>query len=137
MAKIIKTRMAGAEHAVHTLQGDNKGTVRPTPCKGCPWVKANDGMFPAAAFKHSAPTAYDMASHVFSCHESGTDKPAICAGFLLRGADHNMTMRLKIMRGAYRFEDTREDGRELHENYRAMSIANGVDPDDPVLAPCR
>ena len=30
-----------------------------------------------------------------------------------------------------------DGGHELHENYRAMAIANGVAPDDPVLGACR
>lgn len=28
-------------------------------------------------------------------------------------------------------------GHELHASYRAMAIANGVSPSDPILAPCR
>lgn len=137
MAKIIKTRMAGTDHAVHTIEGGKKGAVRPTPCKGCPWVKENDGMFPAEAFLHSAPTAYDMATHTFACHESGQEKPAMCAGFLLRGADHNLTVRLHVSQKILSYSDAKEDGRELHENYRAMAIANGVKPNDPKIGPCR
>lgn len=41
-----------------------------------------------------------------------------------------------MIRGG-RFDDVADDGHELFENYRAMAIANGVAPDDPILAPCR
>jgi hypothetical protein len=37
-----------------------------------------------------------------SCHESGHEKPAICAGFLLRGAVHNLSVRLKFAVGQLR-----------------------------------
>jgi hypothetical protein len=33
--------------------------------------------------------------------------------------------------------DQNQAGLSLHANYRAMAIANGVDPDDPALARCR
>jgi hypothetical protein len=59
----------------------------------------------------------------------------VCAGFLLRGADHNLSVRLGTISGKYGAVE--DGGHELHENYRAMAIANGVDADDPVLAPCR
>lgn len=77
-----------------------------------------------------------MATHTFACHEAGARKPALCAGFLLRGADHNLSVRLKMIQGD-RFGDLEDGGHELHENYRSMAIANGVSPDDPVLAACR
>ncbi len=92
--------------------------------------------FPAESFRHSAATAYDMATHTFGCHESGAMKPAMCAGFLLRGANHSMSVRLKMIQGES-FEDVADGGHALHENYRAMAIANGVAPDDPVLVLCR
>jgi len=94
------------------------------------------GEFPAEAFRHSASTAYDMSDHTFACHQSGKEKPATCAGFLLRGATHNLAVRLGYMRGRFQ-GDVTDGGHELHESYRAMAIANGVDPEDPVLAPCR
>jgi len=96
----------------------------------------NTGSFPAEAFQHSAGTAYDMSDHKFACHESGCEKPATCAGFLLRGADHNLAVRLARMKGSIK-DDVREDGRALFEGYREMAIANGVPPDDPTIAPCR
>lgn len=85
------------------------------------------GIFPAETFKLSAHTAYDM---------SGTTHPATCAGFLLRGGDHNLAVQLGFMSGKYR-DDVSDDSHKLHSDYRAMAQANGVDSTDPVLSPCR
>ena len=63
-------------------------------------------------------------------------KPQTCAGFLLRNSTHNLGVRLRLMRGEG-FGDVHDDGVALHENYRAMAIANGVEPDDPALRECR
>ena len=138
-AKITNVRPAGfndrgEDHQVVTVTGGT-GSYRREPCRNCPWRLDAVGEFPAEAFKHSAGTAYDMAQASFACHESGAEKPAICAGFLLRGADHNLLVRLKRMRGEC--HDVHDGGHELHENYRAMAIANGVDADDPALSLCR
>lgn len=124
----------GEDHQVATVTGGS-GAYRRTPCKHCPWRKDAAGEFPAEAFRHSANTAYDMAVKKFGCHESGQKNPATCAGFLLRGADHNLSVRLMQM-GANAL-DVHDGGHELHENYRQMAIANGVDETDPVLKPCR
>lgn len=124
----------GEDHQVITVTGGS-GSYRRTPCPNCPWRVDAVGEFPVEAFKHSASTAYDMAKETFGCHASGSDKPATCAGFLLRGADHNLSMRLRWMRGDC--QDVNDGGHKLHENYRAMAIANGVPADDPALAPCR
>lgn len=134
--EIINTRPAGQDHQVVTVVGGTSG-YRRKPCKGCPWVIANTGSFPAEAFRHSAPTAYDMAQSKFGCHESGADRPATCAGFLLRNADNNMKIRLQKMRGDLDMGQVQDDGRPLHASYRAMAVANGVDPSDPVLRLCR
>ncbi len=132
---ITEVRPAGENHQVVTLEG-GQGGYRRRPCSDCPWRVDATGEFPAAAFKHSAGTAYDMATHTFACHQSGQQKPATCAGFLLRGADHNLAVRLGRARGRFE-DDVSEGGVELHASYRAMAVANGVDPDDPVLTPCR
>ncbi|SPK77196.1 conserved protein of unknown function (plasmid) [Cupriavidus taiwanensis] len=132
---ITRARAAGPEHQVVTVEG-GKGSYRRAPCAKCPWRIDAVGEFPAEAFRHSAETAYDMATHTFACHESGARKPAMCAGFLLRGADHNLSVRLKMIQG-YVFGDVSDGGHELHDNYRAMAIANGVAIDDPVLVACR
>lgn len=135
--KVTRIRPAGPDHRVVTLTTEGGcGSYRKKPCKTCPWRVGAVGEFPASAFKHSAETAYDMSQHVFSCHASGTEKPAVCAGFLLRGGEHNLAVRLGRMNGRYK-DDVTDDGVELHENYRAMAVANGVSKNDPVLAPCR
>lgn len=135
MRKVTRIRAAGPDHQVVTAEG-GQGGYRRKPCPGCPWRIENDGSFPAEAFRHSAETAYDMTTHVFACHESGIERPHTCAGFLLRGADHNLAVRLGLRSGRFG-SDVREDGAVLHADYRAMAIANGVPADDPVLAPCR
>jgi hypothetical protein len=123
-------------HQVLTVVG-GQGVFRKTPCEGCPWKTENDGLFPADAFKVSANTAYDMATHTFGCHESGQKSPATCAGFLLKGADHNLKVRMDYCQGKYTRGCVTDGGHDLHNNYREMAEANGVDPDDPILKPCR
>lgn len=132
---IQNVRPAGEAAQVVTMTG-GAGAYRRTPCGGCPWVQANAGDFPAEAFRHSAGTAYDMSNSRFACHESGVHNPATCAGFLLRGADHNLSVRLDRLKGRLG-DDLREDGRALFDDYRSMAIANGVDPADPAIEPCR
>ncbi len=77
-----------------------------------------------------------MAKETFACHMAGAKKPATCAGFLLR-AYHNFSVRLLVLRGKIDLDKLSENGVELHENYKAMAVANGCSPQDPVLAPCR
>ena len=113
------------------------GSYRRQPCETCPWRLDATGEFPAEAFRHSAPTAYDMATEQFACHASGTEKPATCAGFLLRGAAHNFAVRLKLMQGKLDLDAVSDGGVELFGSYREMAEANGVAPGDPVLAKCR
>ena len=85
---------------------------------------------------HSAGTAYDMATSTFACHQAGASRPRMCAGFLLRGAEHNLTVRLAKIRGELTRQPT-SGGHRLHASYAAMAIANGVAPDHPALALCR
>lgn len=136
-AKILRTRQAGEEHQVLTVAStkENAGDHCKRPCADCPWRKDAVGVFPAEAFRHSAATAYDMATHTFACHSAGKDQPRMCAGFLLRGAAHNLAVRLQLLRGI-RLEVS-DGGHELHASYAEMAVANGVDPNDPILAPCR
>lgn len=133
--RITAARPAGPGHQVVTVEGGHKG-YRREPCPGCPWKVANTGEFPAAAFRCSASTAYDMAQSVFACHESGVQGGHTCAGFLLRGADHNLSVRMGLRSGLYK-DDVTDGGHQLHADYRAMAVANGVDPADPVLRLCR
>lgn len=132
---VVRVRQAGKDHQVVTVEG-GRGAYRRKPCSDCPWRIDAVGEFPAEAFRHSAGTAYDMARETFACHQSGTRKPSICAGFLLRGATHNKSVRLGLITGRIK-NDVCDGGHELHESYRAMAVANGIDPDDPVLWPCR
>ena len=80
--KISKITPAGEGHQVVSMEGGGGG-YRKKPCSDCPWRKDAVGVFPAEAFAHSATTAYDMAQNKFGCHQSGVNKPATCAGFLL------------------------------------------------------
>ncbi|GAA0918506.1 hypothetical protein GCM10009560_15530 [Nonomuraea longicatena] len=105
------------------------------PCARCPWRKdAPVGAFPAEVYRHSARTSYDMSDQVFGCHAAGSRRPRTCAGFLLRGAAHNLAIRLRLSRVDF---SAVHSPVELYDNYRAMAVANGVSPDDPALAACR
>lgn len=139
--EIIGGSIADDNHAVLSLATDtDDGPMRhrKTPCLECPWRKdAEPGAFPAEAYRLSAGTTYDMGQTMFSCHMSGAG-PAhrVCAGFLLRGADHNFLVRMAMAYDRYD-PDTVSSDVELYENYREMAVANGVDQDDPAIAPCR
>lgn len=135
-ACITGRRLADENHAVVTVKGGAR-TYRRQPCQECPWRRdAPIGAFPAEAYRLSAETAYDLSTHQFACHMSGAERPATCAGFLLRGATHNLGTRLALSRGAINPEEVTSDV-ELFDSYREMAEANGVDPDDPVLRRCR
>ncbi|WP_367273879.1 DUF6283 family protein [Niveispirillum sp.] len=111
---------------------------RRQPCGGCPWLVRNVGTFPAEAFRLSANTAFDMSMHSFACHESGAEKPATCAGFLLRNAANNIGVRLAVRSGQVDLAEVKEPLNDpLWPSYRAMAIGNGVAPDDPAIARCR
>lgn len=132
--QVTRVRAAGPDHHVITIEG-GKRSYRRKPCESCPWRIDATGQFPAECFRATAPTAYNDAQATFACHESGARKPALCAGFLLHGAEHNATMQRKKTQGA-RFADVKDGGHRLHATFRAMAIANGVSSDDPVLAAC-
>lgn len=132
---VLDIRQAGSDHQVVSVCG-GRGSYRKTPCPPCPWVRENAGEFLREAFVISAGTAYDMSDRKFACHESGATRPATCAGFLLRGADHNLAVRLARLQGET-FDDVHDDGLELFDSYREMAEANGVSPSDPALKHCR
>jgi hypothetical protein len=118
----------GPDHHAHCIR----------PCPQCPWREDSPvGVFPAEAFRHSARTAYDMAQTTFGCHMAGRGRPLTCAGFLLRGAMHNLLIRLAQARGKIDLRDVSDGGFPIYASYRAMAIANGVPADDPALKPCR
>lgn len=133
--QILRARPAGEDHQVLTVAGGEPAAHCRRPCADCPWRKDAVGVFPPEAFRHSAETAYDMATHTFACHAAGAGQPRLCAGFLLRGAAHNLTVRLMQLRGLDL--SVTDGGHALHASYAAMAVANGVAPDDPALAPCR
>ncbi len=134
----VGTNDKGDEFAVRRLI-NTSSRIRNKPCKTCPWRRdAEIGEFPAEAYRTSASCAYDTALTMFSCHESGTKKAAVCAGFLLANSNHNMGVRLGVMKGTYNLSRLgNPDNVELYSSYRAMAIANGVDPQDPRIAACR
>jgi hypothetical protein len=134
--EITKKTPAGDNHQVVTVVGGD-GSYCKKPCKTCPWRRDAVGEFPAEAFRISAHTAYDMAMETFACHTSGADKPSCCAGFLLRGADHNLKIRLRLSQGTYEPDKVSDGGHDLFNNYREMAVANGVDPGDEILKRCR
>jgi hypothetical protein len=134
---IVATRPADEHNQVVTVQGGDWRFCS-APCQQCPWRRSNDGAFPAEAFRLSASTSYDMAWSTFACHMAGARRLATCAGFLLStGAEHNLALRLKLVRGEFHPDQVRAAGADLHPDYRSMAIANGVDPDDPAITPCR
>lgn len=108
-----------------------------SPCAECPWrTDVALGRFPAERFRDLAATAYDMAQVQFACHKSPEGREFGCAGFVLRGATHNLGARLAVRAGRLRLQEIASP-MPLHPSYRAMAIANGVDPDDLALLPCR
>lgn len=132
-SKVTKVSIADKNNAVLTITGGN-GDYCKIICEQCPWRVDQTGNFPAEAFRLSANTSYDMATHCFACHMAGRDKPTICAGFLLRGADDNLSIRIKKSNG--NSLDVKDSGVILHASYKTMAIANGCDTDDPKLEPC-
>lgn len=106
------------------------------PCAECPWRRdVPPGQFEPERFRSLARTAYDMSSVLFQCHKSSDQRPTVCAGFLLRGALHNLAVRLAISREE--IGSAEDGGYPMVADYREMAIRNGVDPDDTVLMPCR
>ena len=134
-AEVTDSRMADENHRVLTVEKGG-ASYRKVPCPGCPWRIENAGEFPPEAFRLSANTAYDGAINMFGCHESGSDKPATCAGFLLQNSANNIGARIAAGR-TNGFEGLNEGGANLYNSYKEMAIDNGVDPDDPVLRKCR
>jgi hypothetical protein len=133
--RVRSRRRAGDNHEVASVVG-GPSTYRREPCEQCPWRLDQVGKFPAEAFRISAHTAYDAAREAFGCHMASTEKPATCAGFLLRNADNNLQVRIQAGDGVIDLDKVTTSV-ELHRDYRAMAIANGVSPGDPVLTRCR
>jgi hypothetical protein len=120
-----------------TSKGGAGEGYRRQVCATCPWRKdAEVGRFPAQAYRESAPTCYDAAMSTFACHESGKESPQTCAGFLLANSDNNIGVRIGEFKGTVDRSKVKPSV-PLYDSYRDMAIANGVEPDDPVIAPCR
>lgn len=140
---IVSEQAADDEWGVTSIEsdrGDSGPSFRKTPCGDlpheehpCPWRRdAPVGTFPDKAFQISAHTTYDMADATFACHNAGVANPVTCAGFLLRGAFDNLSVRMWHTDLSAVHSD-----HALYDSYREMAIANGVDPEDPAIAPCR
>lgn len=136
-SKITDFRLADEDHAVVTVErsGKGHGASRREACAECPWrLDSPVGAFPAEAYRLSANTATDAATHTFACHMSGREKPATCAGFILAQGRDNLGIRIGFARGRVTMP---LHTMPLYANYRAMAVANGVDPADPAIARCR
>lgn len=137
MVEVIRIRPADRDHQVVTLSGGDGKSYRRKPCAHCPWrLDQPTGRFPPEAFRHSAETAHDLSDHRFGCHMSGVERAETCAGFLLRGAAHNLAVRLDLMTGRVDLDDVSTDV-PLYNSYRDMAQANGVAAEDPALLRCR
>lgn len=136
---IVARRPAGAKHCVAEglVGAESPYQYRKTPCDECPWRRdTQPGAFPAEAYRISANTAHDLSGHQFACHMAGL-KFTTCAGFLLRGADHNLAVRKASFNGDLDQSKVSDGGFPLYESYREMAEANGVPADDPALEKCR
>ena len=114
---------AGLNHSVVVVPGAPHA-YRREPCPGCPWRIDQTGVFPPQAFEHSANTAEPGSLHTFGCHESGIEKGATCAGFLLRGAADNEAARILIADGRIDPPQVSDGGHHLHGTYSDMARAN-------------
>lgn len=107
------------------------------PCGNCPWRRdVAPGEFSAERYKVLAASAYDLSPVIFQCHKSTDEKPVACAGFLSRGANHNLSVRLAYSTGRLEPKD-RSGGYDLYPNFRSLAVANGVAASDPCLRECR
>lgn len=107
------------------------------PCAECPWRRdVAPGQFSPERFIALANTTYDMSMVQFACHKAPGGGEFACAGFLERGAVHNLAVRLAYGGGRYERCD-RSGGLELVDDYREMAIRNGVPRSHPALKACR
>ncbi len=136
-ARIINRKLTSDTDCVTTVIGGSGDRYCRQPCPQCPWRRENAGNFSAEAFRTSANTSYDAATATFACHMSSTEDPAVCAGFLLQNAVHNMGVRLRAITGRYDPSQMSDGGADLFNSYREMAEANGVDPADEALTGCR
>ncbi|MFK0154167.1 DUF6283 family protein [Streptomyces sp. NPDC090493] len=134
---VVRCRPADDVWGVVGVAYDGPPSAPRRPCAGqepCPWRRdAPRGQFPAEAFVHSAPgNRTGGPSGRFGCHSSTPDRPLLCAGWLLAGADANDEV-LGMMDSGVLARPELPDGVELYESYAEMAVANGVAPGLPVL----
>ena len=97
------------------------------PCDECPWRRdVVTGRFSPDRYEALAETARDMARPLFACHKSEAGRDVTCAGFLLRGAEHNLTVRMAIFTKRYDPSNVSDGGIELYNDYTEMARANGA-----------
>lgn len=97
------------------------------PCSECPWrTDVQPYRFKPERYRNLASSAEDISFILFACHKTNDGKEVACAGFLLRGATHNMAVRMARVRGDIKDGDVSDGGFPLFDNYRAMAAANGV-----------
>lgn len=136
-ARVVRVRPAGREWGVVTVATtEDVPVAQPAPCAGtepCPWRSdAPPGQFPAQAYRDSAATSQPGATSYFGCHSSTREHPLICAGWLLRGAQHHDQAQRALTDAALTLPEL-PAGVELYDSYQDMAVANGVDPHDPAL----
>jgi hypothetical protein len=137
-ARVLRVRPAGGEWGVFTVASTDPRAAQPRPCAGaepCPWRRdAPPAQFPAQAYRDSAATSQPGATSRFGCHSSTQQRPLICAGWLLRGAQHHDQVQQALADATLTLPEL-PDGIELYDSYQEMAVANGVDPGDPALHP--
>lgn len=139
-ARVIRQRPADAIWGVTSLEYQGPPVAQRSPCASterCPWRQdATPGIFPAEAFRLSAPTSYPDSDRLFGCHSSTPEAPRVCAGWLLRGAAGNRQVQ-EMLKSGHLDKPIVPDGVELYDDYAEMAMANGVAEDDPALVPLR
>ncbi|MGW0673549.1 DUF6283 family protein [Streptomyces sp. NPDC002746] len=135
---VTQQRPAGPVWGVTSVDYQGPPVAQRSPCAGaerCPWRRdAGAGIFPAEAFRLSAPTSYPDSDRRFGCHSSPAEAPRVCAGWLLRGAPGNQEV-LELLEAGLIQAPTLPPEVELYDDYVEMAVANGVAKEDPTLAP--
>lgn len=137
-ARVLRVRPADDQWGVVTVASTDPRAAQPAPCAGaepCPWRRdAPPQQFPAQAYRDSAATSLPGATSLFGCHSSTREHPLICAGWLLRGAQHHDGIQRALADGTLTLPEL-PAGVDLYDSYQDMATANGVDPNDPALHP--
>lgn len=133
-AQVVRTRPAGPDHQVVTIEGaewvSSPALQRLPLAEGCRG-RISTGSFRALGQHRIRHGAKHLCVPPVWCSKAGHLRR-----ILLRGADHNLSVRLGYLKGVID-HDVKDGGLALHDGYREMAIANGVDPDHPALKQCR